>query len=271
MKNILYAIIVLILNLPLSVFGQDKSKEAYIEVVNIGVSTGPAYVVLTIHNLINNIKKEIFIDVTTLYEAFKIELVEEDYDKIMVYLLSYSDTRFIQMKNSKALKLLGFDEYNNKDYNKIDRIVVKKEIIKNLYSLHEKWEKKITNLKKYNERKIELLNTLRDSITKIRKLTTEEQKILAAFEYEQYLYPIHKTLKNSNLGQEIINLWNQKLVKEEADFNMTQEEFDRLEAKYFRQYYKKYGKNFCHVLFKYGAIFYHNCLNGMLEFGHIVI
>ena len=59
--NKIYIIISIALGFHIVLFSQDKSKMTYIEVIESGVSTGPAFAVVIIHNLNNNIKREIMV------------------------------------------------------------------------------------------------------------------------------------------------------------------------------------------------------------------
>jgi hypothetical protein len=64
--------------------------------------------------------------------------------------------------------------------------------------------------------------------------------------------------------------WNVKIKSLKENYKKFPDEIERLEKKFFSDYYNKYGLNFIHIAFKYGAVFNQNCENGMMEFNCIV-
>ena len=269
MKQVI-TILIIILNFQIT-FGQDKPEKAFKKVVNNGYTTAPYFVVLTVKNLNTGQIKEILTNANSLQDAFKKELDLADYGKVREFLTENSKTRFFEMKNEEALEILRFEKYKLKSEKKIENIIHKENLIDSLCKIQLQRKLISVEIHKYYAQRRELINEIKDSISLHRQLTKEEETILNNLMDLSYDYHYNSEYaKISNQGRELMKIWNFKVNPFKKEYTIYEDELERLETKFFRDYQLKYGMNFCHVVFKYGAIFYRNCINGMLEFGQVV-
>jgi hypothetical protein len=252
------------------VFGQDKAEQTFKKVIQEGFSTAPDFVVLTIKNLNSGQTKEIMTEVTTVYEALKNELNQINYEKIGDYLLNNSQTRTFEIKNKEALERLHFDKYQLKSADSIEKIILKESIIDSLSKINKQREIISEKYYEYSDQREEILEEIKDSIKATRQLTTEENKILGDLKDQYYDYHYNEYAQISEHGQQLMTIWNHKIKPFKEDYKKYTDELERLEKKFFRDHYLKFGLNFCHIAFKYGAIFNSNCENGMLEFNQVI-
>lgn len=265
--------IIIILSLLLIVqisYGQDKSKLTFETVVKDGVSTAPDFVVLTIKNLNNNQTKELITDVISLYEAFKKELNQPDYDKIRDYLLSNSQNQKFELRNKEALERLNFTNYELKSSDKIKQLFDNKNLVDSLEKINIQREIVSEKFYEYSDQREEAIEKIKDSIIVSRNLTTEEVKMLGDLTDQYYDYHYNEYAKTSEQGKQLMKIWNAKIKPYKDNYKKYTDELERLEQKFFRNYIEKYGLSFCHVAFKYGVIINSNCENGQLEFNQII-
>ncbi len=251
-------------------FGQDKSKLAFEIAIKDGFSTAPNFVVLTIKNLNNDQTKEIITDVVSVYEAFKIELNLTDYGIVSDFLLKNSEARMFELKNKDALGMLNFDNYELKSSDKIEKIIINECIADSLSKVSLQREIISDKFYEYSDQREEIIEKINDSISDLRKLTPEEIRILGDLTDEYYDYHYNEYVKISERGKQLMKIWNTKVNPFKINYKIYTDELERLEMKFFRRYYAKYGMNFCHLAFKYGVIFNSNCENGVLEFNQII-
>ena len=252
-------------------FGQDKSENAFIKAITEGYSTAPDFVVLTIRNLNNNETKELMTSVPSVYYAFEKELKTKKSSKIREFLLNSSSTRIFELSDKEALERLNFKDYQLKSAEKIEKIIVKNHIIDSLYKFQLYRGIGIPlNYHNYSKQRNKIAEEIRDSIEITRNLTEEENKILRDLKDMYYEWHYTEYAIPSKNGQELMKIWNSKIKLDKEEYQKYKDEEQRLEKKFIRDYYEKFGISFLHIMFKYGAIFYTNCINGMLEFNQIV-
>jgi hypothetical protein len=251
-------------------FGQNKAEQTFRKVIKDGFSTAPDFVVLTVKNPITGQIKEIITDVTSLFEAYRIEYKLQYYDKISEYLLKNSGTRVFEFRTKEALDRLNFDNYEMKLADKIEKLISKENIIDSLPKIKKQREFIYEKFHEYSDQREEILEEIKDSIQSKRELTNEEKKILSDLTDQYYDYHYNEYAEISDQGKALMKTWNSKIKHYKKEYKKHTDELDRLENKFFRKHYAKYGLNFCHILFKYGVIFYSNCENGMMEFNQVI-
>jgi len=251
-------------------FGQNKAEQTFKKVLEDGYSTAPDFVVLTIKNSNTGEIKELITDVTSLFEACRMEQQIQDYDKIFEYLLKNSKSRIFEFRTNEALERLFFYKYKLKSTNKIEKLISKEKIIDSLPKITKQRELISEKFYEYSDKREEILDEIKDSIQNVRVLTNEEKKILSDLKDQYYDYHYNEYAKISDQGKTLMKLWNTKIKQYSEEYKKYTDELVRLEKKFFRNHYAKYGINFCHILFKYGVIFNSNCLNGMLEFNQVI-
>ena len=251
-------------------FGQDKSEIAYKQVIKQGLSTGPSFVVVTIKNANTGQTKDLITDVISFYQAIEKETNETSYDKIEIFLLTKSNNRTFELKNKEALENLNFDKYQLKSADEIEKIIVKNNVINGLSKINEQREIVSSRYYEYSDQRKELIQQIKDSIGNVRQLENEELKILGDLKDQYYDYYYNEYAKISKKGRKLMKIWNTKIKPYKNTYKKYTDELERLEKKFFKDYYNKYGIYFCHVAFKYGAIFHSNCEYGLIEFDTVV-
>lgn len=251
-------------------FGQTKAEKTFQKAIKEGFLTAPDFVVITVSNLRKRQTKDIIVDVTSLFEACRIELNIQDYEKISEYLLKNAETRLFEFKTKEALERLNFDKYELKSANEIEKIVIVERVIDSIPKITQQSELISKKFYEYTDQREEILKSIKDSIKAKRELTIEENKILSDLTEQYYDNYYNEYAKISEQGKDLLKIWNLKILPYKNELKKHTDELERLENKFFRNYYAKYGLNFCHIVFKYGVIFNSNCLNGMLEFNQVV-
>ena len=99
---------------------------------------------------------------------------------------------------------------------------------------------------------------------------TASSIIIVALSSNYYDYHYNEYARVSEQGKQLMKIWNDKISPFKRDYKKHTDELERLEQKFFRNHYAKYGISFCHLAFKYGVVFYSNCENGMLEFKQVI-
>lgn len=251
-------------------FGQNKAELTFQKVIKEGFSTAPDFVVLKVKNSNTGQIKEIITDVTSLFEACGIEQQTQDYDKISEYLINNSDAREIEFRTKEALERLNFDNYKMKSADKIEKLISKENIIDSLPKINKQRELICEKFYEYSDQREKILEEIKDSIQTKRALTNEEIKILSDLTDQYYDYHYNEYAEISKQGKALMKIWNSKIKPYKMEYKKLTDELDRLENKFFREHYAKYGLNFCHILFKYGVIFNSNCENGRVEFKQVL-
>jgi hypothetical protein len=251
-------------------FGQNKAEKTFQKVIKEGFSTAPDFVVLTVKNSNTGQIKEIITDVTSLFEACRIEQQIQDYDKISEFLIKNAEARVFEFRTKEALERLNFDNYEMKSADKIEKLISKENIIDSLPKITKQRELISEKFYEYSDQREEILEEIKDSIQNKRALTNEELKILSDLTDQYYDYHYNEYAEISNQGKALMKIWNSKIKPYKMEYKKHTDELDRLENKFFRKHYAKYGLNFCHILFKYGVIFNSNCENGMMEFNQVL-
>lgn len=265
--------VIIILTLILSCqdsFGQNKTEQTFQKVIKEGFSTAPDFVVLTVRNLNTGQIKEIITDVTSLFESCRIELQIQDYDKISEYLLNNAETRVFEFKTKEALERLNFDKYELKSADKIEKIISQENIIDSLSKITQQRELISEIFYEYSDQREKILKGIKDSIQANREVTIEEKRILSDLTDQYYDYHYNEYAEISEQGKALMKIWNSKIRPYKNKYKKYTDELERLENKFFRNHYSKYGLSFCHIIFKYGIIFNSNCENGMLEFNGVI-
>ncbi|WP_345955471.1 hypothetical protein [Mucilaginibacter sp. PAMB04168] len=64
---------------------------------------------------------------------------------------------------------------------------------------------------------------------------------------------------------------NDYLIKQrKTTYDKLSKELNRMNTKFFKQYYRKYGLSFCHVAFKYGIVSYYGDEDPEIDFEKLV-
>jgi hypothetical protein len=251
-------------------FGQNKAEQTFQKVIKEGFSTAPHFVVLTVKNSNSGQIKEIIINVTSLFEAYRIEQQIQDYDKISEYLIEKAEARIFEFRTKEALERLNFDNYEMKSADKIEKLISKENIIDSLPKITKQRELISEKFYEYSDQREEILEEIKDSIQTKRALTNEEIEILSDLNDQYYDYHYNEYVEISNQGRALMKIWNSKIKPYKMEYKKNTDELDRLENKFFRKHFAKYGLNFCHILFKYGVIFNSKCENGMMGFNQVI-
>lgn len=267
--RILIFIVFLISTIP-SAFGQDKSENAFIKAINEGYTTGPDFVVLTIRNLNNKETKEIITDVISVYYAFGKELNTNESSIIREYLLNNSKARIFELNNTEALVRLNFENYQLNSAEKIEKIFIQNNIVDSLSKIQQYRDIQLEKFYTYSAQRKNLAKEIKDSIEIKRKLTAEERIMLKDLEDQYYDWHYNQYAVISEDGKKLMKVWNSKIQSAKEEYQKYGDEITRLENKFFRNYYRKFGLNFLHIAFRYGILFGTNCENGMVEFTQIV-
>jgi hypothetical protein len=250
--------------------GQNKAEQTFQKAIKEGISTAPDFVVLTVRIPNTRQSKEIITDVTSLFEAYRIEHQMRDYDIISEHLLKNAETRVFEFRTKEALKRLNFDNYELKSADKIEKIVSKENIIDSLPKITQQRKWISDKFYEYSDKREGLLEEIKDSIQSNRELTIVEKRILSDLTDQYYDCHYNQYAEISEQGKALMKIWNSKIKPYKHEYKKHTDELERLENKFFREYHARYGLNFCHIVFKYGAIFNSNCENGMLEFNQVI-
>lgn len=251
-------------------FGQDKSENAFVKTITEGYTTGPDFVVLTIQNLNNNEAKELITDVVSVYYAFGKELETTESSKIREYLLSNSKTRIFELSNEEALERLNFNNYQLKSAKEIEKIIVRNSVVDSLSKIQPYRDSLLEMYYTYSDQRENIIKEIKDSIEMKRTLSFEEQEILKNLKDLYYDYHYNEYANISKEGKELMKIWNSKIKSAKDEYQKFENEIKRLENKFFREYYVKFGTSFLHIAFKYGVISGSNCENGIVEFNEII-
>jgi hypothetical protein len=268
MRN--FILTILLFSVILIAFGQDKSENAFIKAINEGYTTGPDFVVLTIRNLNNKETKELITDVASVYYAFGKEFDANESSKIREYLLNNSKTRIFELSNKEALERLNFENYQLKYLETIEEIIIQNNIVDSLSKIQLYRDNILEKFYTYSIQRKNIAKEIKDSIEIKRKLSIEEKVMLKNLEDQYYDWHYNEYATISKEEKDLMKNWNSKIKLAKDEYQKYETEIIRLENKFFRDYYKKFGLNFLHVAFKYGVIFGANCENGMIEFTRIV-
>jgi hypothetical protein len=252
------------------VFGQDKSENAFIMAISEVHNTGTDFIVLTILNLNNRETKELITDVMSVYYAFGKELETNESTKIKEYLLNNSQTRIFEMNNTEALDILNFKNYQLKSPEKIEKIFVEYSIVDSLLKIQLHRDILLKKYYIYSDQRKKIAKEIKDSIEIKREFTSEEKIILGKLNDQYYDWYYNEYASISENGRELMKIWNSKIQSVKEEYQKSENEIARLEKKFFRSYYEKFGMSFLHIAFKYGVIFGINCENGIIEFIQII-
>src|ERR1700733_10843828 len=161
-------------------FAQSEKtiERAYIKVINDGMSTAPEFVGINVKNLNKGVTKEICTEATSLLWSLQQELSESAFKTVDKYLLSKSSERYFEFKDTTALKRLYFDEYNLKNGDEINSIIIQGHLVDSLRRLST--YRSILNqaADAFYEKRRDILDKIGDSIKTKRPLTDEEIKML---------------------------------------------------------------------------------------------
>lgn len=253
-------------------YGQDIVEKTYKHVISEGFSTGPDFVVVTIENKENQKSKEVCVDVASLYWSLQQEYNQDDFNSIGDSLLAHSENRTFKFENSEALERLFFKQYNNKEVELIKTIIEKESLIDSLKKLNHYRQIHFDEYYPYVEIRNKKIEQIRDSIKSERKLTIEESEILDRLDEPYYDYHYNEWYWNklSNQGQVLVLLWNKAIKNDKIRYDSIEKEKDRMEKKFFFNYYDEYGTQYCHALFYFGVTCYQDCENGQIKFGEII-
>lgn len=276
MKRFVSLLILILISKILFAQTNTIAEHAYIKVINDGPSTAPDFTVVTVNNLKTGNVKEICTDVTSLYWSLQQENNEKDYKKLKEYLLSKSSKRIFDLKDADALVRLNFDSYNLKNENAIRSIIINKHLTDSLKKFVKFRELLNKYLDDYRDKRQDILDEIADSITTKRPLSEEESKMIGdlrdRFYDDYYTKPIYNQYRKvSEQGENLMKIWNLKIKKHKTKILKTEVESSRMYYKFFQQYYKIYGINFCHIAFKYGIITYLGDENPVVGFGEVII
>ena len=250
--------------------GQDKASSAFLKVIQAKQSTAPDYAVVTVKVLDTGRHKEIMVDVNTLYQACRIEIQQQDDNKVYEYLIKHADTRTFEFKKKEALKRLDFKRYKLKSVDKIENTIKKERLIDSLGRIIAQRELISEKFYEYSDQREDILSSMKDSILTKRTLTPEEEKMLSDLTDQYYDYHYNEYAEVSEQGRQLMTIWNRKISPHRQHYETYLDELARLEQKFYKQHLKKYGQSFCHLLFKYGVICYSNNEIGTIEFGEII-
>ncbi len=288
MKSVI-AILLISLSYQITV-AQSVAEKAYQEVVKQGPSTGPGLVVVTIVNAHTNQSREMCLTVNELFDCLKIELKEDDYNKIKKDLLTNHPDRIIKLQDTASLSFLNFDDQSSKkslkqkhkitDERIIDKIIIKNHLVDSLSKIDSLRERKSKLFDQYWELRSQLLKQVSDSIALIRPLKPKEIQVLR--DLKDPFYDIDESLcgklrddskEDENIRKQTIKIWDSKLSLYKNDKEKCasiSNELSRCEKKFFRNYCNKYGITFCKVAFKYGVMCYIGDENPRVEFEGVI-
>lgn len=251
-----------------SLYSQSKAQKAYEYVVSIGISTGASFIALTVKDLNTGTVKEIYTVVNPFYRNVDFQ-DGESFEKTQNELLSKSSDRYFEIKDSVLLKNLNFYAYTYKNKDKITKIIETESIIDSLADLsnYRKFVKE--SYYRYMDEREKTASYMKKDETDLKGYKLRMIYDLASDDNSDYRFnDEYKELTSSE--KRLLKKWN-KLIKPHKDkYDSYQKELKRREWKFFGQYYKKYGLEFCHAAFNYGAIFYQNCENGIIQFDQII-
>lgn len=130
--------------------------------------------------------------------------------------------------------------------------------------------KKIRSLLQEEETfKDSLINNWKDSVKATRRITYKEKIIFEDFKFGHLGISGSDYNNLSSSETDLVEYLKNKVKPIKDQIDKENKELYRLEN-IFRPYYKKYGKSFFHVAFKYGFTFGDNCETGG-NFMHAVI
>lgn len=271
-KHVLFFISFLVIGINL--YGQNSNiaEKAYIDVVKEGPSTGPLFIVVNINNLNTGVSNEVCTDISTLFWALSQENNTSDREK---YLLSKSSDRNFDFKDQNALNRLNFSNYKLNKEKKIKILIEKKHLRDSLNKLVNFYEIERQAFYKYADQRQNLLKEVRDSISTVRSLTSEEDKMISNLKdryYDDYYSKseFNKYRTISPHGQSLMKIWKQKIEKYKKEFSKFEIESERMYNKFFQKYYKMFGISFCHIAFKYGIITYLGDENRVVGFSKVI-
>lgn len=264
--------------------GQNLAKKAYSSVVNTGPSTGPEFIVLSIVNLNTNEPKEMILSINKLFDCLALELNNNDYKNIKKYLLTKSSNRTIDLRNLEALKIINFYGYKSKESftleKKIDEVIEQNHLIDSLSEIDSVEGRKSALFDEYYMLRRRITKQIADSISAIRPINKKEKQVLNSLHdiycgHDENGYGVLRDdTKEDRISRErIIRIWDSKISLYQTykkNYIDVENELMRLEKKFFRAYYNKYGITFCKALFRYGAICYFGDENPIVEFGGVV-
>jgi len=257
-----------------TLFSQSIEEKTYKEVIKSWGSTAPDLVVIKIRNVSTGEIKEVCTDMTSLFWAIWHETNLLD-DKVMNQtLLSHSSNRTFDFKKPELLERLGFNTYHLYHEAEIINIIKKNHLIDSLSKINKLRDINHDTYYEYRDTSSDIVDAIEDSIKEKRPLTIEEAKIIHDLNDRYNAYyekPNYIQINNiSKQGKQLIAIWRKKILPfETAYFNATKE-LNRVTYKFADYYIKKYGLNFCHIAFRYGATFYYGDPDPPIGFGRIV-
>lgn len=258
-------------------FAQDSTlvQKTYVRVVKDGVSTAPDFIVINVKDLNNGYTKEICTDMVSLYWSVMQERIKYPLNDFNKYLLKKSKNRNFEFKDTAALKRLEFNIYHLTKSKKINRLIQKNHLRDSLKKIDKIEELLSSEFYKYEDARDSILEVMSDSITKLRPLTDEENKMIKDLHdlyYDKYytdtIYNKYRTV--SAQGEQFMVKWNLKIKKYGVRYSELSKEAARLDWKFFKKYYSKYGLSFCHVAFKNGIKTFIADETGIVSYGGVV-
>ena len=250
-------------------FGQNLAEKTFIHVINSGLSTAPDFLVVQIKNLNTGEVKEICTDNSSLYWALMQDRKSSDFEAITKELLNNSFERYFEISDKEALERIQFDFVSPNSLEKLDSIFKADHLADSLAKIELYRTYLGDNYYKYYEARETAIAEIEDSISAIRELTAEESEILDDLpdQYYDYHYNEWKWKELSVKGQAFMKIWNSKIAVEKSKYKKIENEHNRLEKKFFRDYFNKYGLDYCHVLFLNGITCFQSCENGQINYG----
>ncbi len=275
MKQIICSILCLIVTQALLAQDTSMVERTYNNVVKTGLSTAPDFVVIVVKNLNTGQSKEICADAISLYWSLEQEHIDEFEKNSSLYLLSKSKDRIFNFKSPEALERLDFDKYTLSKKDEIELLIKKDHLRDSLKKINKLEEFQLNEFYKYSDKRADILDDISDSIKMKRPLTEEEEKMIKdlsdQYYDEYYTNPIYNQYRKvSPQGQQLMLLWNSKIKKYRDKYQLIGKELNRLNNKFFKNYYNRFGISFCHVAFKNGIVTYIADESGIVSYASVV-
>jgi hypothetical protein len=255
-------------------FSQNLEERTYLEVVKSGMGTAPSLVVIKIKDLNTDVVKEVCTDVPSLFWSAIREskgLNDKEIDNILV---SHSVDRTFEFAKPDVLDRMNFNTYKLTNEDEIIKIITEKHLIDSLSSLDQLRKTASDKYYEYADNRDDILDTLTDVIEAKRPLLSDEKKVVKILQdhFSEYYYDkSYKGLNGiSKQAQALLKAWEEKVLPYKTAYIKAEKELNRITNKFVDTNIKKYGLSFCHVAFRYGAIFYYGDINPKIGFGKIV-
>jgi hypothetical protein len=251
------------------------AEQAYVHVINHGLSTAPEFIVITANNSKTGQAREICLEVTSFYWGLMKETPGKDDKELKQYMFSKSGERVFNFENADALQQINFDNYHLKNENVIKLIIIDNHLADSLKKLVRFREILGKERNDYYRKRQDILKQMADSIKTKRSLSVEENKMISdlpdRYYDDYYSKPIYNKYRNvSEQGENFMKTWNLKILKYKIKILKVEAESKRMNYKFFQQYYDIYGISFCHVAFKFGIITYLGDELAVVGFGTVI-